>query len=360
MGSVAGVGFPEPLLQSLCERALIPGALLGSSEPGSLIPLGSEASCRLGERNPGASSPALFMHGGWLHLLGNMWFLFIFGDNVEDRLGPFRYGVFYLLSGVAAATAQILSAPDSVVPMVGASGAIGGVMGAYAVFYPKARVDLLVFLGFFATRVAVPAALVLLYWFAIQVLAGLPSLGGGGEGWPSGRILVVSLQGPPGPFWNGFGLQRRAWAKGADRAPGAAYTGPMKVTRTQDLEGLRAAGRAVAQTLAAMGAALTPGMTTAELDALGAKMLAEHRARSAPSAIIVSRRHLHQPERGSRSRHSRASNLGAGGYCEYRRFGGAERLLRRHRRDFPRAPRRRRNMRRCWRRRKRPWTRPSR
>ena len=124
----------------------------------------------------------MFMHGGWLHLLGNMWFLFIFGDNVEDRLGPFRYGVFYLLSGVAAATAQILSAPDSVVPMVGASGAIGGVMGAYAVFYPKARVDLLVFLGFFATRVAVPAALMLLYWFAIQVLAGLPSLGGGGGG----------------------------------------------------------------------------------------------------------------------------------------------------------------------------------
>jgi membrane associated rhomboid family serine protease len=101
---------------------------------------------------------------------------------VEDRLGPLRYGFFYLLAGVAAATAQILSAPASVVPMVGASGAIGGVMGAYAVLLPKARGDLLVFLGFFVTRVAVPAALMLEYWFAIQVLAGLPSLGQSGGG----------------------------------------------------------------------------------------------------------------------------------------------------------------------------------
>lgn len=177
-----GFGLPEPLLQSLCEGALIPGALLGFSEPGSLIPLGAEASCRLGARNPWSVFTSMFMHGGWLHLLGNLWFLFIFGDNVEDRLGPLRYGLFYLLSGVAAATAQILSAPGSVVPMVGASGAIGGVMGAYAVFYPKARVDLLVFLGFFVTRVAVPAALMLVYWFAIQVLAGLPSLGQSGGG----------------------------------------------------------------------------------------------------------------------------------------------------------------------------------
>jgi membrane associated rhomboid family serine protease len=177
-----GFGFPEPLLHSLCERALIPGALLGFSEPGSLIPLGSEASCRLGEHNPWSVVTSMFMHGGWLHLLGNMWFLFVFGDNVEDRLGPVRYGVFYLLSGVAAATAQILTAPASVVPMVGASGAIGGVLGAYAVFYPRARVDLLVFLGFFVTRVAIPAALMLLYWFAIQVLAGLPSLGQSGGG----------------------------------------------------------------------------------------------------------------------------------------------------------------------------------
>ena len=177
-----GLGFPEPLLTSFCEHALMPGALLGLAEPGTLVPLGDNASCRLGERNPGSVFTSMFMHGGWLHLLGNLWFLFIFGDNVEDRLGPLRFLFFYLLAGVAAASAQILSAPASTVPMVGASGAIGGVMGAYAVFYPKARVDLLVFLGFFVTRLAVPAFVVLAYWFALQVLAGLPALGQSGGG----------------------------------------------------------------------------------------------------------------------------------------------------------------------------------
>ena len=119
--------------------------------------------------------------------------------------------------------------------------------------------------------------------------------GEAGEGWPSGRTLVVSLLGPPGPFWNGFGPQRRAWAKGADRAPGAAYTGPMKVTRAQDLEGLRAAGRAVAQTLAAMGAALTPGCYRGARRPWGED--AGGAGPPAPHAIIVSRRHPHQPER---------------------------------------------------------------
>ena len=141
---------------------------------------------------------------------------------MEDRLGPFRYGVFYLLSGVAAATAQILSAPDSVVPMVGASGAIGGVMGAYAVFYPKARVDLLVFLGFFATRVAVPAALMLLYWFAIQVLAGLPSLGEAGGG--------VAFWAHIGGFLAGGRLGRSGMASVPSDAHGQkALTGPREL-----------------------------------------------------------------------------------------------------------------------------------
>jgi hypothetical protein len=99
----------------------------------------------------------MFMHGGWMHLIGNMWFLWIFGNNVEDAMGHFRFVLFYLLCGISAAALQTALDPNSVIPMVGASGAIGGVMGAYVLMYPRVHVHLFVFLGFYATTFAVPA-----------------------------------------------------------------------------------------------------------------------------------------------------------------------------------------------------------
>ena len=123
----------------------------------------------------------MFLHGGWLHLLGNMMFLWVFGDNVEDSMGHGRFLVFYLMSGLAAAGAQIAINPGSPVPMVGASGAIGGVMGAYVVLYPKARIRVLIFFGLIFT-IVVPAYFMLGYWFLLQVLGGLPSISQGGAG----------------------------------------------------------------------------------------------------------------------------------------------------------------------------------
>jgi membrane associated rhomboid family serine protease len=119
----------------------------------------------------------MFLHGSWLHIIVNMWFLWVFGDNVEGAMGAFRFVVFYLLCGLAAAAAQTLTAPQSTIPMVGASGAIGGVMGAYARLYPRVQIQTLIFLGFFVTVIAVPAMVMLGYWFLLQFLSGLPALG---------------------------------------------------------------------------------------------------------------------------------------------------------------------------------------
>ena len=99
----------------------------------------------------------MFLHGSWMHIIGNMWFLWIFGNNVEDSMGHGRFLLFYLLCGFSAAAVQTVADPTSIIPMVGASGAIGGVMGAYVVLYPRVHVHMLVFLGFFVTTIAVPA-----------------------------------------------------------------------------------------------------------------------------------------------------------------------------------------------------------
>jgi membrane associated rhomboid family serine protease len=126
-----------------------------------------------GESNWITPLTSMFMHGGWTHIIGNMWFLWIFGNNVEDSMGSFRFAAFYVLCGLAAAAAQIFSDPASAVPMVGASGAIGGVMGAYVLLFPRVRVHMLIFLGFFITTVAVPAIFMLGYWFAVQLISGV-------------------------------------------------------------------------------------------------------------------------------------------------------------------------------------------
>lgn len=119
---------------------------------------------------------SMFLHGGWTHLLGNMLYLWIFGDNIEDRMGHARYLVFYLLGGVAAAGAQIAIAPNSTVPMVGASGAIAAVLGAYLLEYPRARVRSLLLLGYFIRFANIPALVVLGFWFVLQFFNGLFSL----------------------------------------------------------------------------------------------------------------------------------------------------------------------------------------
>lgn len=116
---------------------------------------------------------SMFLHGGWMHLLGNMLFLWIYGDNMEDEMGHVPFLAFYLLAGVAAALVHVMSAPGSAVPTVGASGAIAGVMGGYLLMFPKARVDILLFLVVFVRIFPIPAWIVLLLWFAMQFIGGV-------------------------------------------------------------------------------------------------------------------------------------------------------------------------------------------
>ncbi|MDD3315636.1 MAG: rhomboid family intramembrane serine protease [Syntrophaceticus sp.] len=141
----------------------------------------------------------IFLHGGWLHLLGNMLYLWIFGDNVEDRIGHLRYLLFYLLIGIISSIAHIISVPESQVPIIGASGAIAGIMGAYFLAFPKAKILTLVPVFFFITFIQVPAIIFLPIWFAIQIINGLSTAGMGADavawwahigGFISGVILM--------------------------------------------------------------------------------------------------------------------------------------------------------------------------
>ncbi len=169
-----GMGQSPILEASVCRYGVIPGRLFGSIDPGQVIALGEEIACRVGPLPAWATVlSSMFMHGGWLHLIGNMWFLWIFGNNVEDSSGKVRFLAFYLLCGALAAAAQSFASPESAIPMVGASGAISGVMGAYIVLYPRVRVHMLVFLGVFITRIAVPAYFMLGYWFLLQIASTL-------------------------------------------------------------------------------------------------------------------------------------------------------------------------------------------
>jgi membrane associated rhomboid family serine protease len=185
---------------------LIPAELLQTAAAGTRFQAGPETVCVLGDASTWYTPlTSMFMHGGWFHLLGNMWFLYIFGNNVEDSMGHARFLVFYLLCGLAAAGLQTFTDPSSTIPMVGASGAIGGVMGAYVVLYPRVRVHMLVFLGFFVTTFAVPAIFMLGYWFVLQLLSGAMSIGaqGGGVafwahvgGFVAGALLVLVFRDP--------------------------------------------------------------------------------------------------------------------------------------------------------------------
>ena len=130
----------------------------------------------LGQATIGMVS-SMFLHGSWLHLLGNMLFLWIFGNNVEDRLGSVAFAAFYLVGGIAAALTQVVIDPTSHVPLVGASGAIAAALGTYIVLFPGARILSLVFLGFFYQLLEVPALIVLGYWFVLQLVSGFGAFG---------------------------------------------------------------------------------------------------------------------------------------------------------------------------------------
>jgi membrane associated rhomboid family serine protease len=194
-----GAGAEPGLSQSVCDLGVIPNRLFGGEIRPVMTQRGPLVLC------PDAPSLAwhtvvtsVFLHGGWFHLIGNMWFLWVFGNNIEDAMGHGRFVAFYLFCGVLAALAQIVVQPGSPVPMVGASGAISGILGAYLVLYPKARVHLLVVLFVFFTRVTVPAYLMLLYWVFLQVLGGLPTFAGASSG--GGVAFLAHL----GGFFAGF------------------------------------------------------------------------------------------------------------------------------------------------------------
>ena len=195
-----GFGTEPALSKSVCTLGLIPAELLGSLPAGTAFQVGPASVCQLSSSSSAYTLvTSMFMHGGWMHLLGNMWFLWIFGNNVEDSMGHVRFAVFYVLCGLAAAAGQILSDPASPIPMVGASGAIGGVMGAYIVLYPRVHVHMLIFLGFYISTIAVPAVFMLGYWLLLQFIGGFTSLGaqGGGTafwahigGFVAGAVLI--------------------------------------------------------------------------------------------------------------------------------------------------------------------------
>jgi membrane associated rhomboid family serine protease len=132
---------------------------------------------------------SMFLHGGWLHIIGNMWYLWIFGDNVEDRLGHGRFLLFYITCGIVASVVHIFFNSRSTMPVVGASGAIAGVLGAYLVSFPFARIITAVPIFFFFTLIEIPAAVLLLFWFVLQFFSGALSIavsahaGGGGVAW---------------------------------------------------------------------------------------------------------------------------------------------------------------------------------
>ncbi len=163
---------------------------------------------------------SMFLHGGWLHLIGNMWYLWIFGDNIEESMGRLRYLAFYLICGIAASCSHVLSNPESFLPSIGASGAISGVLGAYLLLFPRARVLVLIPLGFFTRLIYIPAGFVLGFWFVLQLLSGSmggPQNGGGVAFWAhiggfiAGMLLVglfkkrdVRFFNPPQRYYAGW------------------------------------------------------------------------------------------------------------------------------------------------------------
>jgi membrane associated rhomboid family serine protease len=203
-GYVQGFGSEQLVGGSICRLGLVPAEILGRVRPGEVIQLGPGATCPLSQDGTWLTAlTSMFLHGGWMHLIGNMWFLWIFGNNVEDSMGRIRFVAFYLICGLAAAALQVFLSPSSRIPRVGATGAISGIMGAYVLLYPKVRVHLIYIIIFFIGRFTLPAWMMLGYWFLIQLLGGWASWGdeGGGTafwahvgGFAAGALLIPIMQ----------------------------------------------------------------------------------------------------------------------------------------------------------------------
>jgi membrane associated rhomboid family serine protease len=185
---------PEGQRLLVLEAGAIPYEIVNHVDirPRNLLPL------------PGSIWTSMFLHGGWGHLIGNMWFLWVFGDNVEEAMGSIRYLVFYFLVGTVGALAQCYAMPDSTAPMIGASGAIAGVLGGYLMLYPRARIATLVLIPFLWPVIPIPAWLYLSGWFLAQFMlpgnsgvAWMAHVGGFIAGLGAVRLLAHSRRGPP-------------------------------------------------------------------------------------------------------------------------------------------------------------------
>ena len=176
---VQGAGFDQfALASSVCNLGMVPGEITGRAPIGMGIPIGEGLACVIDNEPINIFTPitSMFLHGSWSHILGNMLFMWVFGNNIEDSMGRVRFLVFYLVCGIAAGMAHVFVQPGSPVPTVGASGAISGVLGAYLVLYPQVRVRMLFIFVIFFKVIPIRAWLVLIWWFAWQVLSGLPEL----------------------------------------------------------------------------------------------------------------------------------------------------------------------------------------
>jgi membrane associated rhomboid family serine protease len=201
---VQGAGrSPDSLLDSVCAFGAIPWEVTQGVRGGT--PPRGGVSCPLGGLTWQGLFTSMFLHGGWLHLIGNLWFLWIFGNNIEDSMGHLRFLAFYIVVGLVASGAHVLSDPASTLPMVGASGAISGIMGAYLLLYPKARVHTLFVIILYIRVFPVPAWFFLGYWFLLQVASSslqAPGAQGGVAFWAhiggflAGLVLVKLFQQP--------------------------------------------------------------------------------------------------------------------------------------------------------------------
>lgn len=174
-----GAGFDEiQLAASVCNFGLVPGELTGQAPLGQGVPIAPGMACVVDNEPVNVLTPltSMFLHGGWMHLFGNVMFFWVFGNNVEDSMGRVRFLIFYLICGLAAAAAHVAVGPASPIPTVGASGAISGVLGAYLLFYPRVRVNMLFIFIIFFKVIPLPAWLVLGFWIVYQILTGLPEL----------------------------------------------------------------------------------------------------------------------------------------------------------------------------------------
>lgn len=169
---------PTVLAARVCDYGMVPGELTHLAPLGQAVPIGPGMACVVDNQAINLFTPltSMFLHGGWMHIIGNSIFFWVFGNNVEDSMGPGRFLIFYLVCGLVAAAAQVAVSPASPVPTIGASGAISGVMGAYLLLYPRARIRMFFFFIIFFKIIPLPAWLVLLYWFGLQVVTGLPQL----------------------------------------------------------------------------------------------------------------------------------------------------------------------------------------